>query len=297
MPAVPWPSSTTPSVRANDRPVRVNVGSPCRSRMAYLAAGMACTISDDSTGKGRGSMRSVFSGVVAVLKWSAIGIGSLIALTVIGSVVVPPLTRSFTDRWGATDAEVAEVLPGDAWVKDARQSATRAITIGAPAGLVNQLVRQQGYKRAGWHGWDWFYNATGSGDFVDGNFSTGVVPELQSITVGDKVFINKMVSYTVAIDDRPEVFALYSGSDANGRSLDASESAKAVQASTSWVWVARSEGPNTTRLILRIRGDMRGQGGFVAWLFDNPLDFGGALFANKTLHGIKDTAESLAAGK
>ena len=136
---------------------------------------------------------------------------------------------------------------------------------------------------------------TGSGGFVDGHFSTRVVPELQGITVGDKVFLNSVVSYLVAIDDKPGVFALYSGADSGGRTLEASESARATSASTSWVWVARPIDANHTRLILRIRGDMRGQGAFVAWLFNNPLDTGGALFANKTLHGIKATAEALAA--
>jgi len=242
-------------------------------------------------------MRAVGHGALVTGKWVGIVAGSLVALLVIGFVVVPPLTRSFTDRWGATDAEVAETLPGDEWVKEPQQSATRAITIDAPAELVNQLVRQQGYKRAGWHGWDWFYNMTGSGGFVDGHFSTRVVPELQSISVGDKVFINSMVSYFVEIDDRPGVFALYSGGNAADPSLRAAQSAEATSASTSWVWVTRSLGPNQTRLILRIRGDMRGQGAFVAWLFNNPLDFGGALFANKTLNGIKATAEEIAAGK
>lgn len=238
-------------------------------------------------------MGTLFKGTLGVLKWLGIVAGALIALIVVGSLVVPPLTRSFTDRWGATDAEVAETLPGDEWVKDPQQSATRAITIDAPAELVNRLVRQQGYKRAGWHGWDGFYKATGSADFVDGHFSTRVVPELQTIKVGDKVFINSAVSYLVSIDDQPGIFALYSGADAGGRSLTAAESAQATAASTSWVWVARPDGPDRTRLILRIRGDMRGQGGFVAWLFDNPLDFGGALFANKTLRGIRATAEAL----
>lgn len=242
-------------------------------------------------------MRAVGHGALVTGKWVGIVAGSLVALLVIGFVVVPPLTRSFTDRWGATDAEVAETLPGDEWVKEPQQSATRAITIDAPAELVNQLVRQQGYKRAGWHGWDWFYNMTGSGGFVDGHFSTRVVPELQSISVGDKVFINSMVSYFVEIDDRPGVFALYSGGNAADPSLRAAQSAEATSASTSWVWVTRSLGPNQTRLILRIRGDMRGQGAFVAWLLNNPLDFGGALFANKTLNGIKATAEEIAAGK
>ena len=241
---------------------------------------------------------SAFSrSVLGVLKWVGVGLLALMVVVVLGFVAVPPLTRGFTDRWGATDAEAAEKLPGDEWVKDPQQSATRAITIEAPAELVNQLVRQQGYKRAGWHGWDWFYDATGSGSFVDGHFSTRVVPGLQNITVGDKVFINSAVSYLVAIDDTPSVFALYSGADAGGRSLEASESAQATKASTSWVWVARPIDANHTRLVLRIRGDMRGQGPFVAWLFDNPLDFGGALFANKTLHGIRATAEALSAGR
>jgi hypothetical protein len=241
-------------------------------------------------------MRALGRGALGTLKWLGIGIVSLVVLLVVGFVVVPPLARSFTDRWGATDAEAAEKLPGDEWVKTPQQSATRAITIDAPAAVVNELVRQQGYQRAGWHGWDWFYNATGSGDFVDGHFSTRVVPALQSITVGDKVFINKAVSYVVEIDDKPGVFALYSGSDASG-SVRAAQSAEATSASTSWVWVAHDLGADRTRLILRIRGDMRGQGAFVSWLFNNPLDFGGALFANKTLAGIKTTAEALVAAK
>jgi hypothetical protein len=242
-------------------------------------------------------MQAIGHGAIVTVKWVGMVAGALVALLVVGFVVVPPLTRGFTDRIGATDAEVAQRLPGDEWVKDPQQSATRAITIDAPAGLVNQLVRQQGYKRAGWHGWDWFYNATGSGSFVDGHFSTRVVPELQGVTVGDKVFINSAVSYTVEIDDKPGVFALYSGGNASNPALRAAQSAEATSASTSWIWVMRPLGSNRTRLILRIRGDMRGQGAFVAWLFDNPLDFGGALFANKTLHGIKATAESLVAGK
>ena len=244
-------------------------------------------------------LQTIGHGALVTLKWAGIVAGVLVALLVIGFVAVPPITRAFTDRLGATDAKVAAKLPGDEWVKDAQQSATRGITIDAPAALVAQLVRQQGYKRAGWHGWDAFYNATGSGEFVDGHFSTRVVPELQGITVGDKVFINKAVGYFVEIDDAPTasgpgVLALYSGGNASAPALRAAQSAEATAASTSWVWVMTPVSATQTRLVLRIRGDMRGQGGFVAWLFNNPLDFGGALFANKTLQGIKDTAEALA---
>lgn len=232
-----------------------------------------------------------------VLKWIGIVLGSLVLILALGFTIVPKATRSFTDRWGATDAEVAETLPGDELIRDPRQKATRAITIDAPADLVMKLVRQQGYKRGGWHGWDWFYNSTGSGEFVDGHFSTRIVPELQDIDPGDKIYINTAVSYfveqdTMPSDTEPGVFMLYGGGT-GGKDLRAADADKATDASTTWVWVAKRLGPKKTRLVLRIAGDMRGQGAFVAWLFDNPLDFGGALFANKTLHGIKSTAEAL----
>jgi len=243
-------------------------------------------------------MQSIGHGALMTAKWIGIVAGSLVAILLVGFIAVPPLTRGFTDRWGATDAEVASTLPGDELVRDARQSATRGITIDAPASTVMALVRQQGYKRGGWHGWDWFYNTTGSGDFVDGHFSTRIVPELQDIELGDKVYINSAVFYYVEQDTAPTsstpgVFLLYAGGAADGSSLRAADAGKATSASTSWVWVATPIDESHTRLVLRIRGDMRGQGGFVAWLFDNPLDFGGALFANKTLHGIKATAEAL----
>lgn len=230
---------------------------------------------------------------LGVLKWVGIVLAGFLALVVVGSVVLPSLTRGLTDRWGATDAEVADKLPGDELVRDPQQSATRAITIAAPASLVRQLIRQQGYKRAGWHGWDWFYNATGSGDFVDGHFSTRVVPELQDVALGDRVFINSAVSYEVVSDD-PGAFLLWSGGDSKGKTLSVKDAAAATGASTSWAWIIREVDPGTTRLILRVRGDMRGQGPVLAWLFDKPFDLGGALFANKTLHGIKNTAEALA---
>jgi hypothetical protein len=234
---------------------------------------------------------------LAILKWGAIGIGGLLAVLVVGLVVVPPLGKPFTSRWGATDAEVAATLPGDDLVPKPRLSMTQAITIDAPAVLVNQLVRQQGYKRAGWYGWDWFYDATGSGDFVDGHFSKRVVPALQTIAIGDRVEINKMVGYEVVTDDKPAAFVLYGGTGADGEFIGPGESLPAKHTQMSWAWITKAEGPNRTRLILRIRSEMQQQGAFVTWLYDQPLEFGGHLFAHKTLAGIKATAEALASAK
>lgn len=49
--------------------------------------------------------------VVTALKRTGIVLAALVALLVAVLVIVPPVTRSFTDSWGATDEEVAAALP------------------------------------------------------------------------------------------------------------------------------------------------------------------------------------------
>jgi len=58
----------------------------------------------------------------------------------------------------------------------------------------------------------------------------------------------------------------------------------------------RDNGDGTSRLILRTLAG-GSQGAFVDWLFDNPLDFGGAIMGHKTLVGIRNTAEALAGNR
>ena len=52
---------------------------------------------------------------------------------------------------GATPAEIAEVLPGDALVPDAQFKATRAISIDAPPEAVWPWLVQVGCLRAGFN--------------------------------------------------------------------------------------------------------------------------------------------------
>ena len=236
-------------------------------------------------------------GLLAVLKWVGIGLLVLIAAVVIGSLVVPPLAAPFTERWGATDAEVAERLPGDNLVPHPRQSSTKAITIDAPAHTVYSLVAQMGYRRAGWAGWDWFYDLTGSSGFVDGHSSRRIVPQLQAVKRGDMIYINKMVGYQVVTADRPRSLVLFGGTGPDGGFIGPGQPLPSKFTSMSWEWEVRPVSADRTRLILRIRSDMAQQGGFVTWLFDQPLEFGGALFGHKTLVGLKGIAETLTTAK
>ncbi|MBI5231193.1 MAG: hypothetical protein HY876_03395 [Coriobacteriales bacterium] len=238
--------------------------------------------------------------LLAIAKWLAVGTVVLVAAMVLGLVFVPLVSRPFTDRWGATDDEVSARLPGDDIFPAEREISTKAITIDAPPEVVYALVQQMGQHRAGWYGWDWFYNATGSSDFVDGHYSTRIVPELQGVKAGDTININDMVAYEVAEASPGSSFVLYAGSQTPAEwrapSKPATWTAQSVPetwTANSMAWVMKPTATGGTRLLLRMRADGTDTG-LARWIWDGPLNFGGALFSRKTMVGIKRTAEGLA---
>ena len=229
--------------------------------------------------------------VLATLKWVGIALAVLFGVLVLGFVIVPLATRGFTDSWGATAEEVAASLPGDDLFPAEREVSTKAITIDAPPDVVYALIRQMGQRRAGWYGWDWFYNLTGSSDFVDGHYSTRIVPELQDVKVGDKININNAVAYEVVQADPGKSFVLAAGSLTSEQL--ASGTLPGTWSENTMAWVLRPTNDGRTRLILRMRADGT-ETGFARWMWNGPLNFGGALFSRKTMVGIKRTAEALA---
>ena len=83
-------------------------------------------------------------------------------------------------RWGATAAEAARPLPGDALVSRPHFVAHRAITIQAPPEAVWPWLVQMGSGRAGWYAWDRLDNAAKAS-------ATTVLEEFQHLAVGDLV--------------------------------------------------------------------------------------------------------------
>lgn len=241
-----------------------------------------------------GGESSILGTVLKIGLWVLGAIAGLILLVVLGSLIVPPLTRPATDKWGATAEETKEALPGDDLFPATREVSTKAVTIQAPPNLVYSLLVQMGQRRAGWYGWDWFYKLTKSDDFVDGHYSRRIVPELQDLKVGDTIGINDAVQYTVVQADRPIALVLVAGS------IPASDLPVASPVGTwtenSMAFAVQPIGDNASRLILRMRAD-GSERGFARWIWNRPLNFGGALFSHKTIVGIKRVAEELAAGQ
>ena len=57
-------------------------------------------------------------------------------------------------------------------------------------------------------------------------------------------------------------------------------------------WVLTPTAGGGTRLVVRMRADGT-ESGLARWMWNGPLNFGGALFSHKTMEGIKRTAEAL----
>ena len=86
-------------------------------------------------------------------------------------------------RWGATDQEVGDSLPGDDLVPNADMIATRAITIRAAADQVWPWIAQLGQGRGGFYSYDRLENLVG----CNIHSSNRILLEWQDIKVGDEI--------------------------------------------------------------------------------------------------------------
>src|ERR1051325_3730952 len=97
------------------------------------------------------------------------------------------LVRPWHLRWGATDDELHQLLPGDALAPlDPQLNATHAITINAPAADVWPWLVQMGQHQGGFYSYTWLENLVGC-HMRNANW---IKPEWQSLKVGDSVWLH-----------------------------------------------------------------------------------------------------------
>src|SRR6266851_6379390 len=97
-------------------------------------------------------------------------------------------------RWGTTGQESGEPLPGDDLIADPDLTATRAITVRAPAGRIWPWIVQLGQGRGGFYSYDFLENLAG----CDIHSADRIVPEWQDVGAGDEVRLAPQVGLTVA---------------------------------------------------------------------------------------------------
>jgi hypothetical protein len=74
-------------------------------------------------------------------------------------------------RWGATDVEAAEPLPGDDRTPNPRVQSTRAVTIDAPPERVWPWLMQMGIGRGGFYTHDWVERLLFHARYAEGRHS------------------------------------------------------------------------------------------------------------------------------
>ncbi|HLN78631.1 MAG TPA: hypothetical protein VK204_16430 [Nocardioidaceae bacterium] len=101
--------------------------------------------------------------------------------------------RPWLNRWGSTSEERRHRYPGDGHERPL-VSATRAVTVHAPAREVWQWLVQIGQDRGGFYSYDWLENLAG----CQIHSADTIRPELQDLAAGDELTIFPGVSTRIA---------------------------------------------------------------------------------------------------
>ena len=196
----------------------------------------------------------------------------LAVLILLGLVMTFYLTwaRPYQLRWGATDTEVNQRMPGDEINRRPTFLATRAITIEASPEQIWPWLLQMGYGRAGFYAYDIFENI-GSPRGI--RSADSIVPEFQQFKVGDDMPISPAGGLSFyAIE--PNQYLIWRGNEEYG----------------GFIWALYPLDNNHTRLISRARLSY-------SWdkpaqlVFDLLTEFSDHLAVRKILQGVKGRVE------
>ena len=194
------------------------------------------------------------------------------ALAGVPLFLTAPLYRHWHLRWGATDSELRESMPGDDAVPTASFSATRAITIDAPPALVWPWIVQMGYRRAGFYTYALLDNAGYES-------ASDILQEYQHPQVDDWMPMASVVNETTAFRVKgfeTDAWLLWGKPD------------------STWAWKLVALPSGGTRLITRLKQRYQWESPGMALFTLVLLEFGDFPMMRRVLRGIKDRAERLA---
>ena len=194
--------------------------------------------------------------------------------------------------WGATPAEPQRALPGDTLVPQPKIRSTRALTIQAAPEKIWPWLVQIGYQRAGWYSYDALERAIGVADFTDGSSAQRLIPEHQTLKVGDIIRTDPAGGFTVTALEPNRYLVL----DAMIHMLKGQHYPLNIPLSgqllhSSWAFTLYPLGENCTRLVVRFRADYQPGmlNNLIARAALEPAIF---LMERKMLLGIRQRAEA-----
>jgi hypothetical protein len=206
-----------------------------------------------------------------------------------------PLLQRWYRGWGATPAEAKKKIPGDELVPHPKMQATRALTIQAPPAAVWPWLLQFGLGRGGWYSYDFLEAMAGAAGFVDGHSTWRIIPELQKLKVGDKIWMHpRILPLTVAVLEPEKALVFHTRVDLETKAFfELGDKMPAHYVNSNWVFFLEKSGKKATRLLVRSRLDYNPSPmNTVAWrVFTDPISF---VMERRMLLGIKKRAEALA---
>ena len=181
--------------------------------------------------------------------------------------------RPWCLSWGATESEAVRGMPGDDLLADAGIVSTRAVQVNVPPSAIWPWLVQMGPGRGGAYTYDWIENLMG----LHMHSTDRILPEHQSLKVGDKQQLGKRGPVLRVAELEPERSLVFRSDDGN------------------WVWAfALVPDCAGTRLISRNRIATRDASPLAQVLNTYAMEPGSLIMERKMLLGIKDRAERLA---
>jgi hypothetical protein len=152
------------------------------------------------------------------------------------------------NRWGATEAEISAVYPGDELVPEPAGQATMSVGVNAPAERIWEWLVQIGQDRGGMYSYDWLEQAIG----LEIASAEAIRPEWQHLAPGDRVRLVPPgwgplpdgYAFKVAKVDAPHTLVLRQGPPEdpwNGV----------------WTFAIRPDGEGRSRLVTRMRTEQK----------------------------------------
>jgi len=195
------------------------------------------------------------------------------AVAVSAQVATYGLWRRWCLGWGATDDEMAAVLPGDELLTDPGVVTTRVVSIHAQPGSIWPWLVQMGPGRAGAYTYDWIENLFG----LNMHSADAIIPEYQHIAIGDAWRLGSRGPVLRVARLEPERALIVRSDDGN------------------WVWQFVLEPhADLTRLISRNRIATGRASPLSRALSRYLMEPGSLVMERKMLVGIKARAEQLA---
>jgi hypothetical protein len=188
------------------------------------------------------------------------------------------LGRRWQLRWGATAQELAGPLPGDELMAKPDLTATRALTVRAPAARVWPWIAQLGQGRGGLYSYDFLENLIG----CDIHSADRVVREWQDIKAGDEVRLHPDVALEVAAVD-PGLSLVLRSAVPDGNAPP--------PFGFTWAFALQPGPDGTTRLMVRERYAYTQPW---ARLIVEPVEVIDFVMTQKMLRGIRSRAERAA---